>query len=1161
MDDFVNLHVHSEYSLLDGACKIRNLIQKVKKIGQTAVAITDHGVMYGAMDFYKEAKSHGIKPIIGCEVYVAARGRFDKTKEFDAENRHLILLCENMQGYQNLIEMVSRGFIDGFYKKPRIDEELLQKYHGGLIALSACLAGEIPRMILKGNYEEAKEKAVCYREIFGKNNYYLELQDHGMSEQKYVNPFLVKIAEETGIPLIATNDCHYIDKEDSKMHEVLLCIQTGHTIKDANKMEFATDQFYLKSADEMKALFPQLKYPDAIKNTVLVAEKCNLEFSFGDTKLPHFDIPDNQDNFEYFKNCCYSGLNKYYGENPESHLIERLEYELNIINNMGYVDYFLIVHDFIKHARSMGIPVGPGRGSGAGSLAAYCIGITGLDPIKYNLIFERFLNPERVSMPDFDIDFCYIRRQEVIDYVIRKYGADHVAQIITFGTMAARGAIRDAGRAMAISYQIVDKIAKLIPMELGITISKSLRSSKDLKNLYNTDKQMHELIDMALKIEGMPRHASTHAAGVVITKDPVRSYVPLAKNDEAVVTQYTMTTLEQLGLLKMDFLGLRTLTVIDDAEKLIRRSFKDFDINDIDEQDKGVFEIFSSGCTEGVFQFESLGMTNVLTQLKPSCLEDIIAVISLYRPGPMSAIPKYIENRHNIEKITYKHEKLQDILKVTYGCIVYQEQVMQIFRTLAGYSLGRADIVRRAMSKKNVAVMEKERKIFIYGLTDSCGNLEVEGCIRRGVKEEIAIEIFNEMESFALYAFNKSHAAAYALISYQTAWLKYKYPREYMAALLTSVLDSTNKIARYIAECTRLKICVLPPSINESEAGFTTSNGGIRFALLAIKNLGKNLIESIIDERKNSGKFSSFYNFCKRMHEKDLNKRALESLIRCGALDSLGQNRRQMLIMMEKVLNSLNDLKKKNLEGQIGFFDLNNKEQNDEKIFAPNVDEFPIADLLSMEKSTTGMYLSGHPLAEYSVEIEKNGFTKIGDILSIDKFSDSYKDGDYVNVFSIVTSVQIKTTKNSATMAFVMLEDMYGSIEMLVFPKILEKFSSLLMEDHILKISAKLSIREDEEPKLICEKISPVDGNINEHAQTKSKKPGLYIKISSKEFPECEKVNLLLSIFSGKVPVYIFVQDTEKLLLAPQKMWIDLNEVLIKELKIQLGDKNVVVKQ
>ena len=843
---FAHLHVHTEYSLLDGACRIEKLLDRVQALGQDSVAITDHGAMYGAVDFYKAAKKRGIHPIIGCEVYVAKRTRFDKVHELDSENRHLVLLCENWQGYQNLIAMVSQAWTEGFYNKPRVDFSLLEQHHEGLIALSACLAGEIPRALSRRDYPEAKEAALRYERIFGKGNFFLELQDHGLEEQKNVNPEILRLSRETGIPLVVTNDCHYIEKEDSQMHKVLLCIQTNHTIEDPDTMEFGSQEFYVKSEEEMRALFPA--YPQAADNTEEIAKRCQVEFEFGKTKLPRFDTPNGQENTAYFREQCQNTRSSVYGENPPEEVRRRLDYELDMIEKMGYVNYYLIVHDFVRYAKSVGIPVGPGRGSGAGSLAAYCIGITGIDPIRYDLLFERFLNPERVSMPDFDIDFSDERRQEIIDYVIRKYGADHVAQIVTFGTMAARGVIRDVGRAMAIPYATTDIVAKMVPMELHMTLDHALEVSADLKSRYDTDPQIHELIDMARKIEGMPRHTSTHAAGVVITDRPVSEYVPLAKNDDSVVTQYTMTTLEELGLLKMDFLGLRNLSVIDNTVKMVARTQPGFTIEGIPMDDPAVFQLFCEGNTEGVFQFESAGIRRVIMKLKPEYLEDLIAVTSLYRPGPMKFIPTYIENRHHPEKVTYRHPRLSKILNVTYGCIVYQEQVMQIFRELAGYSLGRADVVRRAMSKKKADVMERERQIFIHGLQREDGSWEVEGCVNRGVDEAAAEEIFQQMESFASYAFNKSHAAAYATVAYQTAWLKCHYPREYLACLLTSVLGSSGKVAEYMGECSRLHIRVLPPHVNESRRGFTVSGEDIRFGLLAVKNLGRGFLDFLVKE-------------------------------------------------------------------------------------------------------------------------------------------------------------------------------------------------------------------------------------------------------------------------------------------------------------------------
>ena len=1165
MGNFVHLHVHTEYSLLDGACRLRDLFSCVKNLGQDAVAITDHGVMYGVIDFYKLAKKNGIKPIIGCEVYVSPRKRTDKIYEYDSDNRHLVLLCKNNVGYQNLINMVSKSWTEGFYNKPRIDEELLENNSEGLIALSACLAGEIPKLLLNSQYDLAKEKALKYKKIFGEDSFYLELQDHGIKEQQLLNSLLIKLSKETDIPLVATNDCHYLNQEDSKMHDVLLCIQTNKTLEDENRFEFSSDQFYLKSEDEMKALFP-MQY-EAIENTKKIADMCNVEFEFGNTKLPHFEVPNGQDHFEYFRNECYKGLYKHYTDNPDKSLIDRLEYELNTINKMGYVDYYLIVNDFVSYAKSVNISVGPGRGSGAGSLAAYCIGITGIDPIKYNLIFERFLNPERVSMPDFDIDFCYERRQEVIDYVIRKYGADHVAQIVTFGTMAARGSIRDVGRVMAMPYSDVDSVAKLIPMELGMTIDKALNVSQELKSMYDTNSRVRELINTAKKIEGMPRHTSTHAAGVVITRDPVSCYVPLAKNDSSIVTQYTMTTLEELGLLKMDFLGLRNLTVLNDTKNMIKKDNPKFELSDIKE-DRDVFEMFSKGDTDGVFQFESAGMKSVLMQLKPENIEDLIAVISLYRPGPMESIPMYIQNRHHPEKVTYMHPMLSKILDVTYGCIIYQEQVMQIFRTLAGYSLGRADIVRRAMSKKKADVMEKERKIFIHGLIDEDGNIEVEGCIRRGISEEIANKIFGQMESFASYAFNKSHAAAYAFISYQTAWLKCKYPKEYMAALMTSVLDNTNKVSEYILECEKIGIKVLPPSVNESDNRFTVSGENIRFGLLAIKNLGTGLINRLVYERKKSGKFKSFYDFCERMYGKDMNKRALESLIRSGALDGLDANRHQMLSSMNAILDNLDSDKKNNIEGQIGFFDIGEHTDSAKGYELPKLKEFPLPEILAMEKQVAGIYLSGHPLSEYTETFRKIKATKISDIFEYSKPEiGKIKDGDMITILAIISNVNLKTTRSNTTMAFVDIEDTSSVIEMIVFPKLLHEYSFILKEGNIVKILAKVNVREDDDPKVICEKIYPtsptdttlcVEASSNPVPKKSSAKQGLYIKFENNNPKIFERAKLLISIFDGNMPVYFYFSDLNKLVIAPRSLWVDINDVLVNELKNIIGNENVI---
>ena len=1175
---FVHLHVHSEYSLLDGACRISRLPSVAKKLGQKALAITDHGVMYGVIDFYRACKKEGIKPIIGCEVYVAPRTRFDKTFEFDKEYYHMVLLCKNYKGYENLIKMVSKGFTEGFYNKPRIDNSLLEQYHEGLICLSGCLAGQIPQKLLKNDYMGAKETALYYKNIFGED-FYLEIQDHGILEQKQTNPHIIRLSKELDIPLVVTNDCHYIEKEDSETHRILLCIQTNHTINDEDKMEFQTNEFYLKSEEEMRSLFKDL--PQAYENTKKIADKCNVEFEFGVRKLPHFDVPNNEDHYEFFKRNCYNGLYKHYGNNPSKELIDRLEYELSTISRMGFVDYYLIVNDFVQYAKSQGIPVGPGRGSGAGSLCAYCIGITDVDPIKYNLLFERFLNPERVSMPDFDIDFCKERRGEVIDYVVRKYGYDHVAQIIAFGTMAARGAIRDVGRALAIPYASVDRIAKLVPFDIGITIKKAMGLSSELKSAYNNDPQVKTLLDIAMALEGMPRHATMHAAGVVITEQPVSNYVPLSKNDDNTVTQFTMTTLEELGLLKMDFLGLRNLTVIDDAVKLIKEKEPDFNIDNISYEDKAVFEMMSQGNSEGVFQFESQGMKNVLTQLKPESLEDMIAVISLYRPGPMDSIPTYIENRHNPAKVKYKHPLLKNILDVTYGCIVYQEQVMQIFRTLAGYSLGRADIVRRAMSKKKHDVMEKERQIFIEGLTDDNGNILVEGCLRRGVDRKTAMSIYDEMESFASYAFNKSHATAYAMISYQTAWLKCHYPREYMASLLTSVLDNQNKLAGYISECSRLGIKVLPPHINESYYGFTVAGNDIRFGLLAIKNLGRQFIDFIIYERKQSGNFKSLNDFCERMYDKTMNSRALESLIKCGAIDNLGANRRQMLAVSKMILDSIQFESRKNVKGQISLFDTDEDTKASGEIAMPDLPEFSVSERLFMENEVAGMYLSGHPLNEYDEYAKIARTDRIGSIISMESDS-SYKDGQTVRVLAIVSKVKTQVTKNNKMMAFVNVEDQYGMAEMLVFPNVFDEYGLYFREGNIIDVVATVNIREDEDPKIICNKVKLVTKDTkpeplktyadyrNNREQVKAptanrpvnpqKPKTLYIRIDNLESKSFKKAKRLLEIFEGRTPVVFYLTDTNKKLQAPQNLWVDLNSVLVNELKKQLGDDNIVAK-
>ena len=1157
---FTHLHVHTEYSLLDGACRLKEIASAAKRKGFSSLAITDHGVMYGVIDFYRACQKEGIHPVIGCEVYVAPKSRLEKNPY--ERYFHMVLLCENNKGYENLMKLVSLGFTEGFYNKPRIDDSLLEQYHEGLICLSACLAGEIPQKLLAGDYDGARKKAEYYRDLFGSDNFFIELQDHGIEEQQRILPELARIARDIGVGVVATNDSHYIEKEDAETHGILLCIQTGSTVNDENKMEFQTDEFYLKTEAEMCALFA--RYPQAIENTQKIADRCQVTFEFGKRKLPRFEVPDNEDHLEYFRRQCYSGLHRRYGEHPDDSLISRLEYEISTVDKMGFVDYYLIVNDFVQYAKSRGIPVGPGRGSGAGSLAAYCIGITDIDPIKYNLLFERFLNPERVSMPDFDIDFCKRRRGEVIDYVVGKYGADHVAQIISFGTMAARGAIRDVGRALGIPYGTVDVIAKLVPFELNITLDKAMQANSKLRAEYDNDPQIRRLIDIAKKLEGMPRHATMHAAGVVITDRPVSDYVPLSKNDDNVVTQFTMTTLEELGLLKMDFLGLRNLTVIDDAERLIRRSHPDYSPGDIRDDDRKVFAMISHGATEGVFQFESQGMKNVLMQLKPDCVEDLIAVLSLYRPGPMDSIPTYIDCRHNPSHIRYKHPLLQPILNVTYGCIVYQEQVMQIFRELAGYSLGRADIVRRAMSKKKHDVMEREREIFINGMTDENGVVVVEGCLRRGVDRAAAESIFSEMESFASYAFNKSHAAAYAALSYKTAWLKCYYPREYMAALLSSVLDNQNKLAVYTGECRRLGIRVLPPNVNESYRDFAVSGSDIRYGLLAVKNLGRAFIDQIIAERALKP-YRSFYDFCKRLYGRNMNSRAVESLIRCGAFDGLGGNRRQLLAVVKIVLDDLEYTSRRNMGGQLSFFDMGaDGGASPGEPQLPPLGEFPPDELLYMEKEVAGMYLSGHPMDDYTVFSEAVKADRIGDILAGDL--QAYPDGKAVCVVGVIVRSKTQLTKSNKMMARLTVEDRFGSIEVVVFPNIYERFGRFLGETSAVVIRGTLNFRENEEPKLICETVDTARSNeecknsLPPQRSKPSQPQALYLRIDDLDTPLYERARRVLDIFEGGTPVIFYLTASRRKVMAPQKLWVSLNDVMIKELKYQLGDQNVAVK-
>ena len=1146
MGDFTHLHVHTEYSLLDGCARIKPLIDKACDLGQKSIAVTDHGVMYGVIDFYKYAKEKGIKPIIGCEVYVASRSRFDKQKGLDGYT-HLVLLCKDNEGYQNLIKLVSAGFTEGFYSKPRVDRELLKKYSKGLIALSACLAGEIPRALLNGDFEKAKETALWYKDVFGED-YYLELQDHGIPEQKLVNPQIIRISRECEIPLVATNDVHYINSGDYKMHKVLVCIQTASKITDENILEFKTNEFYLKSYNEMAELFGDV--PKAIENTNKIAEKCNVEFEFGKIKLPHFDI-GKRDHFEYFKEKCFDGLYKIFGKAPKAEYVERLNYELSVINKMGYVDYFLIVADFVNYAKSNNIPVGPGRGSGAASLAAYCIGITGIDPIKYDLYFERFLNPERVSMPDFDIDFCYVNRQKVIDYVIEKYGEDHVSQIVTFGTMAARAAVRDVGRALDIPYALCDKVAKLIPQSPNMTIARALEGGRELRDLYNNDQAVKELIDMAQKLEGMPRHASTHAAGVVISDKPIAEYVPLAVNDEATVTQFTMTALEELGLLKMDFLGLRNLTVIADTENYIRKFDPAFSIEKIPLDDKATYNMMSRGKTLGVFQFESDGMKNVLRQLNPESIEDLTAVLSLYRPGPMDSIPKYIENRHNPDKIKYDIPELEGILSVTYGCIVYQEQVMQVFRKLGGYSLGRADIVRRAMAKKKHDVMKREKEFFLYGEKDKNGNVISEGALAFGISEDAANKIFDEMSSFSSYAFNKAHAAAYSFVAYRTAYLKCHYPSEYFAALMTSMMDSSVKISQYTNECAKMGIKILPPSVNHSLTHFTPDGKNIRFGLLAVKNLGVGLIERLIKEREQNGIYQSFYDFCLRNYSREFNRKAVEGLIKSGALDCVCQNRREMLYNIDGALSAVENERRFGGMGQLNLFD----EMGSPNVFEPaHVPEMSKEMRLLMEKEATGLYLTGHPMDEYADFLKNAKYERLSDIAA-----GKYPDGKRVTVAGIIDGVRVRQLKNNNLLCTAQLEDISSSVNITVFANAYTVYKPLITDTKPIILTGRVAEHEDRDIEIVVEKIEAIPENLkkNEAKAGKKVKTGLYLRVKSIDSDDFNAVKSILAEYKGESPVYIVCLDNGKRLLAPKSLYVNFTPQLSDKLTEILGEKNV----
>lgn len=1150
--NFVHLHVHSEYSLLDGACRLDGLFERVNELGQNAIAITDHGVMYGVVDFYEKARSAGIKPIIGCEVYVAPRSRFDKTYEYDHDNFHLVLLAKNNVGYKNLIYMVSKGFIEGFYSRPRIDLELLKEHSEGLVALSACLAGQIPKLILQNNYARAKELALEYENIFGKGNFYLEIQDHGIPQQRIVYDALIRLSEETGIPLVATNDAHYLKKEHAASQRILMCIQTNKTIEQAGELGFPTDEFYIKSADEMSALFPQV--PQALENTQKIADMCNVEFTFGKYHLPKFEVPKGFTAVSYFEKLCRDGLEKRY-KNPGEAEQKRLSDEMAMIENMGFADYFLIVSDFIRFAKDNGIPVGPGRGSAAGSIVSYSLEITDLDPLKYGLLFERFLNPDRISMPDIDIDFCYERRQEVIDYVTQKYGSDYVAQIITFGTMAARAAIRDVGRTLNIPYADVDMIAKLIPFELKITIEKALEKSERLTALYNSDATVKRLIDTAKTLEGMPRHASTHAAGVVITKEPVYTYVPLSKNDESIVTQFPMNTLEHLGLLKMDFLGLRNLTVIHDTEREVKKKTPDFDISKIPDNDKNVYEMLSKGDTAGVFQLESAGMTSVVMGLKPESIEDITAVVALYRPGPMESIPRYIQSRHNRNKITYKHPLLKDILEVTYGCIVYQEQVMEIVRRIGGFSLGRADMVRRAMSKKNADELNSERNNFVYG-NEKEG---ICGAVANGVSAEVAQSIFDELTAFANYAFNKSHAAAYAVLSYQTAYLKCYYPKEYMASLLTSVLDNTPKISEYIAVCHKMGISVLPPDVNTSYDCFTVSNENIRFGLAAVKNVGRNLTKEIIAQRNENGPFLSLIDFCSRMGKGELNRRAVESLIKCGAFDFSNQRRSVMIAALDGILSYIGREQSNNVEGQLDFMSSGEENNKYMDFEYPDIPEWSEKERLTREKESCGLYLSGHPLSRFEKQLKHKKTDFIGNIVrenDDDGTKNKYNDDSRVVVGGIITTAKLKTTRNNSTMGYFTLEDTTGSMEVIVFPKTLKSCGQFVSEDQIVLVYGRLSFREDEDPKLICDEILP----LTEHKDREFDNKKLYVKLPSYNGDSCGKIMSKLKFFDGgSAEVILYFEDTKKALKASGVL-VDINRSLLDSLIQEFGEENVIVK-
>ena len=1186
---FTHLHLHTEYSLLDGACRIPKLVERIKALGMTSCAITDHGVMYGCIDFYSAMKDAGIKPIIGCEVYVC-RDRLDKSAA-NREYSHLILLCENNTGYQNLMKLVSEGFLTGYYYRPRIDYNLIRQHSEGLICLSACLSGDLPKLLLQGRYDDAEAYVREMQDIFGEKNFYVEIMDHGIREEKIVMPRLISLAREMNVPLVATNDCHYLEEKDADAQEVLLCIQTGKTLDDANRMRMDTRQLYVKSEDEMRTLFAAC--PDAVDRTQEIADRCNVEFQFGVTRLPHYPVPEGETALSMLTRLTHEGLRERYPDAKETdEPWQRLNYELNVISSMGYVDYFLIVWDFIRYAKSQGIMVGPGRGSGAGSIVAYSLGITMLDPLKYQLLFERFLNPERVTMPDIDVDFCYERRQEVIDYVARKYGADHVSQIITFGTLQAKGCIRDVGRVLGMSYQDTDAVAKAIPFDLGMTLEKALTLSPLLKTMYDEQPEVHRLIDTAMTLEGMPRHASTHAAGVLITGKPVMEYVPLQRNDEVITTQYPMGTIERLGLLKMDFLGLRTLTVIRDTLDMLREQGIDMKPEDIPRDDPAVYEMISAGDTDGVFQLEGGGMRTFLTNMKPSCFEDIIAAISLYRPGPMESIPRYIQGKQNPSSIHYETEKLRPILDVTYGCMVYQEQVMQIVRDLAGYSYGRSDLVRRAMAKKKHKVMAQEREYFIHGKLNDDGTIDVPGCVRNGVPEEVASHLYDEMTAFASYAFNKSHAAAYAVVCIETAWLKRYHPVPFMAAILNSVYGNPAKIAAYIQYCRSRGIAILPPDVNRSQWKFTVAKApdgqlGILFGLGAVKTVGQGAVDAIIRERKN-GAYRDIFDFCRRIDTSECNKRVVESLIKAGAFDGMGGNRPQLLAVFESAMDANSSLRKQTVDGQISLFDMafGGAPLVQENHTLPNLPDYPLRQRLALEKEIAGVYITGHPLDDYRDVLGKLPFST-ADLDGLEEREDRglSLDGQIVDMGGILTEVKGKATKKGAYMGFITLEDLTGQIECLVFPKVYERYQGMMAVDDLVVLHGRLSIREEEAPKLLVEKLIPLEAWHPEEsapaapmgqstarpvpppkrhaseapkltdAQAAAKAPRkLYLRLNR---PQMDAASSTLSLYPGSVPVYLHLPAEKMTLLAPRTGWCDASDGCLNRLNALLGAENV----